>query len=281
MSRTLYVTDLDGTLLAPDATVSAETARIMRRLAADGVMVTCATARTPATVDPLLADCNIPLPGVVMTGAADWDFAAKAYRNVKFITPEVVRAIDDIFAGETMKPFVYTLPDVKAPLQVYHSGQLLNDYERRFYHERSHLPLKYFHLGATPNAGLDSCHILYFAMGDPATVDRIAARLYDLPGCYISNYRDTYDPGIGLIEVFADKVDKASAVSELKRRSGADRLVVFGDNLNDLSMFAVADTAVAVENALPQVKERADVVIGPNSADAVPRYIAKQEGIVI
>ena len=108
MSRTLYVTDLDGTLLAPDATVSAETARIMRRLAADGVMVTCATARTPATVDPLLADCNIPLPGVVMTGAADWDFAAKAYRNVKFITPEVVRAIDDIFAGETMKPFVYT-----------------------------------------------------------------------------------------------------------------------------------------------------------------------------
>ena len=76
-------------------------------------------------------------------------------------------------------------------------------------------------------------------------------------------------------------MDKASAVSELKRRSGADRLVVFGDNLNDLSMFAVADTAVAVENALPQVKEKADVVIGPNSADAVPRYIAKQEGIVI
>ena len=59
MSRTLYVTDLDGTFLAPDATVSDESARIMRRLADSGVMVTCATARTPATVDPLLHRCGL------------------------------------------------------------------------------------------------------------------------------------------------------------------------------------------------------------------------------
>jgi hydroxymethylpyrimidine pyrophosphatase-like HAD family hydrolase len=56
---------------------------------------------------------------------------------------------------------------------------------------------------------------------------------------------------------------------------GVERVVVFGDNLNDLSMFEVADLAVAVDNALPEVKAAADVVIGANTTDAVARFIAE------
>jgi hydroxymethylpyrimidine pyrophosphatase-like HAD family hydrolase len=40
-------------------------------------------------------------------------------------------------------------------------------------------------------------------------------------------------------------------------------------------MMAVADVAVAVDNALPQVKDAADIVIGANSADAVARHISQ------
>ena len=68
-------------------------------------------------------------------------------------------------------------------------------------------------------------------------------------------------------------MSKARAVQDLARQLGADRIVVFGDNLNDLSMMAVADEAVAVANAFPEVKAAADVVIGPNSADSVAKYI--------
>lgn len=49
--------------------------------------------------------------------------------------------------------------------------------------------------------------------------------------------------------------------------------MVFGDNLNDLPMLAAADVAVAVDNAFPEVKEHADVVIGPNYDDSVANYI--------
>ena len=38
-------------------------------------------------------------------------------------------------------------------------------------------------------------------------------------------------------------------------------------------MLAAADLAVAVENALPQVRQAADIVIGPNTADSVARFI--------
>ena len=64
-------------------------------------------------------------------------------------------------------------------------------------------------------------------------------------------------------------------MKELAAQLGADRIVVFGDNLNDLSMLAVADVAVAVGNARPEVKDVADIVIGPNSADSVALFIEK------
>ena len=59
----------------------------------------------------------------------------------------------------------------------------------------------------------------------------------------------------------------------LKAISGADRVVAFGDNINDIPMLREADVAVAVENAVPEVKRIADVIIGPNTTDAVPRFI--------
>ena len=46
------------------------------------------------------------------------------------------------------------------------------------------------------------------------------------------------------------------------------------DNLNDISMFEIADTAIAVDNALPAAKEAADAVIGLNTTDAVARSMA-------
>ena len=54
-------------------------------------------------------------------------------------------------------------------------------------------------------------------------------------------------------------------------------MIAFGDNLNDIPMMRVADVAVAVGNALSQVKAEADVVIGANTADAVAQFIKDRE----
>ena len=82
-------------------------------------------------------------------------------------------------------------------------------------------------------------------------------------------------PRYGTLRFSPGVISKASAVTALKSELGADRLVVFGDSLNDLPMFDVADVAVAVGNALPEVKEAADIVIDPNYTDAVARFIYK------
>jgi hydroxymethylpyrimidine pyrophosphatase-like HAD family hydrolase len=59
----------------------------------------------------------------------------------------------------------------------------------------------------------------------------------------------------------------------MARRLGAEKVVVFGDNVNDLSMMSIADIAVAPANAIDEVKRKADLVIGANSDDAVARFI--------
>ncbi len=52
------------------------------------------------------------------------------------------------------------------------------------------------------------------------------------------------------------------------------RLVVFGDQVNDLDMFKAADEALAVANAIPALKQQATEIIDTNEEDGVARYIS-------
>jgi hypothetical protein len=58
-----------------------------------------------------------------------------------------------------------------------------------------------------------------------------------------------------------------------------DKLVVFGDNLNDVRMFKMAARAVAVENASDEIKQYATEIIGPNEDDSVVKYVTEKEGL--
>ena len=53
-------------------------------------------------------------------------------------------------------------------------------------------------------------------------------------------------------------------------------VTVFGDNTNDIKMMEIADTSVAVSNAVPEVKAVADEVIRSNQEDGVINYILNE-----
>ena len=54
--------------------------------------------------------------------------------------------------------------------------------------------------------------------------------------------------------------------------------MVFGDSLNDVSMFKIADEAYAVGNAREEVKALATAVIGYNEEDAVAHFLRDRMG---
>lgn len=276
MTDNLYVSDLDGTLLGTDSLVSAESARIISDLSAKGVAVTVATARTPATVEELLADTVTNIPAIVMTGAALWDREHERYLNPVLLQADVARKVIKAFDECGVAPFVYVLGDEGA-LDVYHRVAM-NSHEEHFYEERRALRRKRFILGdsrelSEPPAGT----ILMFGMGEAVRVEAVADRLRGVEGLSLSCYRDIFNKEMANIEVLGAGVSKAKAIRWLADRIGARRVTVYGDNLNDLPMFEVADEAVAVANAVPAVLERADRVIGRNSESAVARDILRIE----
>lgn len=278
--RTLYVTDLDGTLLDGCSRVSAASAAMLTEMVGSGVLITAATARTPATVQSLLAPAHFSLPVVVMTGAATWDLASQRYLDVSRLSPDVAVGIIDLCRRAGLNPLVYTLAPGSNVLDVYHSAEC-NRQERSFIDERSRLPLKRFHLDFDyGDSGRVADVVLTFVMGPRdrvfAAADAVRSRFGDR--CSVSAYVDIFGSDTGILEVYDAGVSKANAILGLKKRLGADRLVVFGDNLNDLPMMAVADASYAVANALPEVRSAATAVTGYNTADAVPRTIASLEG---
>ena len=271
---TLYISDLDGTLLDTESRISDTTAEIISDLTEDGALITVATARTPATVQKLLQSTVTAPPCIVMTGAAMWDRKEKRYIDPQLMPEATATAIMNELETAGVNPFVYCL-DPEAPfLEVYHAWNMTRK-EIDFYEERRHLPLKKFHIGQRPGADKMNRVILMFAIGPTESVSSASSRIMELRECSVSVYPDIFDPSSSIIEIFSEGVSKSAAALKLKEELKAERLVVFGDNLNDLPMFKVADVSVAVGNALAQVKEKDDITIGTNNENSVARFIER------
>ena len=274
--RTLYVTDLDGTLLDPSSRVPDESREILNSLIDRGAMITVATARTPATVELLLDGLHAAttpegrdIPAIVMTGAAYWNRRLRRYDYITLMSDHDSRIIRDAFRAAGINPFNYTL-GANEVLEVFHAAQL-SDREDAFYRERCNLPLKRFHIGQ--EAGEGAATVLYFAIGTPEKADILCRMVNDRTRCSAAWYRDIFNPEVAFMDIYAGSCSKANAVKDVARELGCGRIVVFGDNLNDLPMMRVADVAVAVENALPEVRDMASTVIGSNASDSVARFI--------
>lgn len=274
MDTTLYVSDLDGTLLGNDSRLSPATVDMLNRAIERGTLFSVATARTPATVAGIFRDVHLRHPLVLMTGAVIWDPVTGRYLETRFHDEQTIRSILDLYRRENFPTFIYTLLDHK--IHIYHQGHL-NDTERRFMEERIGNPYKEFHIPPDGNSTLpdrlDNV-LLLFAMQPSVPgkkiFDEVRRGDWDVSPMY---YHDQNGPQLANMEVFPAEATKARTVRQLARMLGADRIVAFGDNFNDLPLLRIADEAIAVENAIPEVKEEADRIIGPNTADAVAREI--------
>ena len=274
MKKTLYVSDLDGTLLNSDSEISQASVDIINNLIEKhNVLFSIATARTPATVVPLMSEIRSNLPFVVMTGATLWD---NGFVGQHYMRKEEVDILSDICKRHGLRPFFYTYCDDK--IRSYHSPKM-DAYESNFVALRANSPIKEFVFDEVIPERNKEHAMLMFVTGDYEEMGVAYEEAKREVPCSMTYYRDIYDHSVGFLEVMAEGVSKAAAVSELKEQVGADRVVVFGDSPNDLSMKAVADLFVAPENASDEVLKVADAIIGVNNSDSVARWMEKDVDI--
>ncbi|GGR75387.1 MULTISPECIES: HAD family hydrolase [Streptomyces] len=251
----LVATDLDGTLLRPDDTVSARSRAALGLAAASGARHLIVTGRPVPGIRSLLAD--LAYTGLVVCGqgtqlydadagrllrsvALDREAADTALGKIEAEVGAVFAAVDqDGVDGVTLIEAGYRMPNPTLPAQRVGSREAL--------WARPVIKVLVRH----PELGDDAlAAVARGAVGDLATVTMA---------------------GPGTVELAPRGVDKGTGLAAAAELLGigAERTVAFGDMPNDLPMFAGSGLRVAMGNAHPELRAAADEVTLSNAEDGV------------
>lgn len=279
MTRTLYVSDLDGTLLGTDARISDFTRSTVNSLVAAGELVALATARSRHSLRIVAGDLMLTAPAVVYGGAFVVDLATGEHLVERTLPPTVVDGVLDAFAHLGVEALVYSLKPGEDGDTVSWVRGRESDGIRWYLTDRGADPRfrPVAHPRELPRRGTFSI----VALG-PLVELEPAARILEADlgdDVTVSLQEETYLEGLYWLEVAAPGSTKGTGVRTLAELTGADRIVCFGDNLNDLDMFDVADESYAVANAHPEVLARATGVIGSNADDGVAHWLEAHLGV--
>ena len=269
--KTLYISDLDGTLLNRKAEVSVQTAEVLNSLIDEGLHFSVATARTSATIGHILHNVRLNMPVVLMNGVCIFDMQNQSFVKTEFIPQQAAKILFSLLCEHGQTGFLYTLSNNM--LNIYYEN--LNTTQRRtFYEERVRKYGKKF-TRIDSFSRLTVANAVYVSICErKELVEPVYKSLKEVPGLRAEFYQDIYSKDSWYLEVCAMKASKQNAVAYLRKVYGFDRVVCFGDNMNDLPMFEAADVRIAVSNAKAEVKARADVIIGSHEEDSVAKWIA-------
>lgn len=268
-TRTLYISDLDGTLLNEKSRITATTANVINQLIDDGMLFTIATARTPATVVELMKEVNISLPVILMTGALLYDIKSNKYLHISSFDTDVSARLIDVIAGYGISPMVYYVDN--SVLCVNYRRPITNR-QRYFIAQRNGTPFKkYVEVKEHPTAPPTT--VLIFFMGNYDKLKVIYDAISDIEGHCSYLYYDNILEDQGYLEIYPSGTSKANAIERLAREINVDEIVSFGDNLNDIPMFEISHRCYAMDNAVDEVKLYATDIIDSNMDDGVARFL--------
>ena len=113
----------------------------------------------------------------------------------------------------------------------------------------------------------------FLVTGEPEVLDEVAKVLKKR----FHSFLNVYKSQPFFLEVVPQNIDKANSLQKLLNSIGltADQMICCGDGMNDLSMIEYAGLGVAMENAEPLVKEKADFITKSNDDDGV-LYVINQ-----
>lgn len=270
----LFVTDLDGTLLNSNKEVTNYSKGIINGLIDEGVNFTVATARTPATVVELLDGLNLKIPVALMNGVLIYDIKKQEYIDIKDINKEAVEKALAVFEKYDKNVLVYGIKDNH--LWVYHK-EFQYAWEYDFYKERADKPLKTFMKVIDYREAIKESKIINFIVFDTfEKIKNINDELLEIKGLTVNYYEDIYEDDCFFLEAYSDEASKANGIKFLSKYVEHNKLVCFGDNLNDIPMFELADEGYAMENAVNDLKKISYGTIGNCDEDGVARYLAQR-----
>ena len=266
--KTLYVSDLDGTLMHKDLKISDFSVKTINALVEKGVAFTYATARSISSAGTITKDLKLNLPVITRNGAVLADnntgkiiekalFTEKEVEMLKDMLPELPKTgfVSCYFGDDMKKVFAGSL----------HTAEL-QGYLDYYKDDPSVVTVSALSEMFMGNPG----YVTIIGNKDETEPLYLRTREYNGWECLFQKdvYRDEY-----WLEIAPRNSTKAKSILKLKEEYGFDKLVVFGDSANDITMFRIADEAYAVSNAVDELKALATGIIGSNEEDAVAKFL--------
>ena len=285
--NTLYVSDVDGTLYRGGLEGLRESSRLLfQQILSQGTLLTVASGRNLHGVFDLAQDAGITLPVIAYNGAAIYDFVRGKAVATFPIEPQNAERIFALF------------DHLKIPYQtcVFREeeerciGYLQNGYRTRHCQER----LEHIRLGcerslhpknglvydepvfdAGPEQLLEGQCLYIGSAGSYQPIAAIYEQVRSLPGVSAVMHCSPYSPDRWFVDIGSDQAGKGKAALYLKELLGAEELVTFGDNHNDVPMLCAASRSYVVPEAPEEVKRAATAVL-PEGDDCVLEWILQE-----
>lgn len=266
--RTLYVSDLDGTLMRNDLSISDFSVRTINELVEKGFAFTYATARSINSAREITGRLKLKLPVITRNGAVLADNTTGSYLEKAVFTEDEVKLLKELIPELPRCGFVSCFIGdemIKAYVPVEHTV-CFQGYLDYYKNDRAKT--------AVPDLESMFCGVPGYVtlISSKEDLDPIYERVRGYHGweCIFQKdiYRDEY-----WLEICPQNCTKAKSILKLKEEYGFDKVVVFGDSVNDIPMIKAADEAYAVANAIDELKAAATAVIGSNEEDAVAAFL--------
>ncbi len=263
--KTLYVSDLDGTLLRSNETTSDYTNRTINELVDSGMLFSYATARSFQTSHKVTKGLNAKIPLIIYNGAMVVDNKDGSFLIKNFFGEEIKQVISDLLLNDIF-PIVYAFIDGEEKFS--YIPEKCTDGMKQFVGSRKGDKRD------TPIQSADALcrgEMFYITcIDEKEKLEPLFNKYKNIYHCVFQN--DIYTKTQWL-EIMPKAASKANAIKQLKALLGCEKLVVFGDGKNDVDMFEFADEAYAVSNAVDELKAIATGIIDSNDNDGVAKWL--------
>ena len=270
MEKTLYVTDLDGTLLNRQDRVSPFSIRTINGLVEKGMLFTYATARSLVSASKVTEGLSTNIPVIAYNGAFILQPSSGAVLAREDFTAEERRRVRAFLDERGISPLVYAF--VNGVEKVSWIPEHENEGIRRYLSQRQG------DRRLRPVSGRDALYegeiFYYTCIGEKEELQPVFDVFSTDARYRCTMQQELYRPEYWC-EIMPARASKANAVRKLKEMWGCTRVVSFGDAVNDLPMFEISDEAYVVANAVDELKAAATGIIESNEDDGVAEWLLR------
>ena len=265
--RVLYVSDLDGTLLRNDKTISPFSVNTINALIEKGVLFTYATARSYYTACEVSRGLCPQIPLVLYNGTFIAKPSGEIICTCSFAQNQIREALSELQEAE-ISPLVYSFFNEREHFS--YDKERITRGIQSFLDDHPNDP----RCNPTNKDLLTHGEIFHITcIDDREILEPLYERFKNDYSCVL--YLDSYT-GEWWLEIMPMEATKANAIRTLAKMLECDRIICFGDGVNDISMLEVADELYAVANAHEELIKRATGVIDNNESDGVAKYLLKR-----